>query len=222
MIYEKKDEKMIVRMDVDDKGVPNGKLYRFIPLQEGIKSIAVPEGVREICFGAFAVEEEDGEWTYHTPKVERIEIPQSVQWIENGAFAFLTLKEVGIAPGCLAIKREGSALLSGDGKRFLHFIDEDMAVDYTLPEGVEEIGEEAFASWTMDVKLPRSVKRIKAYAFGAFSGKVSVPESVEEIDDHAFERAKRRQVWKTVLLVKRGSYAHKWARKHRIKRKIVK
>ena len=90
MIYEKKDEKAILRWDMDEKtGLPNGKLYNFIALSPTAEGITVLEGVREIGYGAFAVHEVgEDEAVYYTPNIQSIQIPSSVEYVANGAFAF--------------------------------------------------------------------------------------------------------------------------------------
>lgn len=227
MIYEKKDEKGILRWDMDENTrLPNGKLYNFIALSPTAEGITLPNGITEIGYGAFAVyQKEEDEWEYYTPRIEEIYIPSSVKHVENGAFAFLNLVRLEIGDGCTGLKLVGSSVLSGDGKRFLYTLFDgeyeyyktlNKSFAYEVPSGVEGIGDEAFSAREMDVVLPDSVKIIRAFAFGAFEGSVVVPESVEWIEKNAFAQ-------KTcVLLVKKGSYAHKWARKNKIKRKIIK
>ena len=59
-----------------------------------------------------------------------------------------------------------------------------------IPEGVEEIGDYAFACCKSleRVVLPQSLKRIGAYAFGGCDNleRVELPEGIEVVDDHAF------------------------------------
>ena len=224
MIYEKKNESSIARWDMDENTrFPNGKLYNFIALSKTAEAINLPEGITEIGYGAFAVHQKDeDEFEYFTPSIKSIYIPSSVKFVENGAFAFLDLQDIEISPDCKALKRVGNAILSGDGKRFLYFIDRGMRTEYTVPNGIEEIGDEAFSSCVMNVELPVSVKTIRANAFGAFEGTVIIPESVVSIEDNAFEKKKLFKRAKTVLLVKKGSYARKWAKKNRVQSKILK
>ena len=224
MIYEKKDEKAIVRWDMDENThLPNGKLYNFIALSPTAEAITLIDGITEIGYGAFAVyQKSEDEFEFFTPSIKEIYIPSSVKHVENGAFAFLNLEKLEIAPNCKGLKQVGKAVLSGDGKRMLYFIDTDLTIDYTLPNGVEEIGDEAFSACVMNVTLPNSVKVIRANAFGAFEGTIIVPKSVEKIEENAFEKKKLFKKAKTVLLVKKGSYAHKWAKKNRVKYKILK
>ena len=223
MIYEKKDKTAILRWDMDENTrLPNGKLYNFIALSPTAESITLLDGITEIGYGAFAVyQKSEDEFEFFTPSIQEIYIPSSVRYVENGAFAFLNLEKLHIAPDCKGLKQEGKAVLSGDGKRMLYFIDTDFTIDYTLPNGVEEIGDEAFSICVMNVALPNSVKVIRANAFSGFEGKVMIPKSVEKIEEDAFDKKKWFKKSKTVLFVEKGSYAHKWAKKNRVKYKIM-
>ena len=221
MLFEKINEKEIIRMDVDEKsGKPNGKLYNYIIF--GKKNIVVPDGVKEICYGAFAFyQKSDDEFEAIDTKLESIEIPASVEFVESGAFGFLNLQEVKVADGCKAIKVEKNAVFSGDGKRFLYKIYDD-AFYYAVPDGVEEIGNEAFASNSMDIDLPDSVTVIREGAFAQFWGTVTIPKSVRLIEKNAFDKKKPKKVMQGVMKVKRGSYASRWARKNKVRRKFYK
>lgn len=224
MIYEERDERRIWKWEIDENTrLPNGKLYNYVDKSLAVKSIEIPSGVTEIRYGAFAVDRTDEEeFSVFNPNVEEIDVPSSVQYVENGAFAFLNLKRLNVAPDCSGLKKVGNAVLSGDGKRLIYFLDTGMSDEYVVPSGVTEIGNEAFSACNANVTLPSGVKVIRANAFGFFSGRVVVPESVEKIEDGAFENRKFREKAKTELFVKKGSYAHKWARKNKVFFKIVK
>ena len=110
---------------------------------------------------------------------------------------------------------DGSLLLSKDGKRFIYKLVEKEFndFDYKVPYGVEEIGNEAFNSCEMNVELAPSVKKICANAFGVFLNEIIIPQSVNKIEDNAFSKD-------CTLKVVKNSYAHKWAKKHKIKFEI--
>lgn len=224
MIYEERDENRIRKWEIDeDTRLPNGKLYNYVETSPAVKSIAIPSGVTEIGYGAFAVNGTDeDEFSVFNPNVEEIDVPSSVRYVENGAFAFLNLKRLNVAPDCKGLKTVENAALSGDGKRLIYFLDTGSSGEYVLPSGVTEIGNEAFSACNGNVALPSGVKVIRANAFGFFSGRVVVPESVEKIEDGAFENKKFRKKARTELFVKKGSYAHKWAKRNKVLFKIVK
>lgn len=69
-------------------------------------------------------------------------------------------------------------------------LSEKPMVTAVIPEGVEEIGDYAFACCKSleRVVLPQSLKRIGAYAFGGCDNleRVELPEGIEVVDDYAF------------------------------------
>ena len=200
-----------------DNGEINGKLINFIPTKKSIGLTVFPD-IEEIVYGAFAFyEKDDYEWEAVPNNLQYISIPSSVKYIENGAFAFCDLERVEISDDCPAAKIEEGAVLSKDGKRFIYKLAEKEISDfvYRVPLGVEEIANEAFNSCEMDVEISASVKKICESAFAVFFGKVFVPKSVKKIENHAFSKD-------CTLIVVKNSYAHKWAKKNKIKFEISK
>ena len=200
-----------------DNGEINGKLINFIPTKKTIGLTVFPD-IEEIGYGAFAFyEKDDYEWEAVPNNLQYISIPSSVKHIENGAFAFCDLERVIISNDCPAAKIQEDAVLSKDGKRFIYKLVEKEFddFDYKVPYGVEEIGNEAFNSCEMNVELPDSLKKICANAFGVFLNEIIIPQSVNEIEEDAFSKD-------CTLKVVKNSYAHKWAKKHKIKFEILK
>ncbi len=133
----------------------------------GVDNCIIPDGVETIREGACAAS-----------NMLRLVLPDSVKWIEAGAFEFceyLTsisfgsgLTEIGdyAFSGCYALER------------------------LTLPEGLQYIGNDAFwcCYWMEDLTIPSSVKQIGNAAFGYCSGltTVEIPASVEIIGDAPF------------------------------------
>ena len=200
-----------------ENGLFNGKLINFIPTKKSIGLTVFPD-IEEIGYGAFAFyEKDDYEWETVPNNLQHISIPSSVKHIENGAFAFCDLERVEISDDCPAAKIQEDAVLSKDGKRFIYKLVEKEFndFDYKVPYGVEEIGNEAFNSCEMNVELPDSVKKICSNAFGVFLNEIIIPQSVNEIEDNAFSKD-------CTLKVVKNSYAHKWAKKHKIRFEILK
>ena len=212
-----RDGSLIRYIPNKDNGEINGKLINFIPTKKSIGLTIFPD-IEEIGYGAFAFyEKDDYEWEAVPNNLQYISIPSSVKHIENGAFAFCDLERVYIAPKCPAAKIKDDAVLSKDGKRFIYKLVEKEFndFDYRVPFGVEEIGNEAFNSCEMNVELPDSVKKICSNAFGVFFNEIIVPESVNEIEENAFSKD-------CTLIVAKNSYAHKWAKKNKIRFEILK
>lgn len=91
---------------------------------------------------------------------------------------------------------------------------------YTVPYGIECIGEGAFMGCFCELTLPTSLKRIEAYAFsdmGAWDSYLQFPSSITHIDDKAFDSE-----WGHAnMLVEYQSYAYDFAKSHGIRYKCV-
>lgn len=91
---------------------------------------------------------------------------------------------------------------------------------YTIPYGIESIGEGAFMGCFCKLTLPSSIKRIEAYAFsdmGEWDSYLLFPSSITHIDDKAFESE-----WgHTNMLVEYQSYAYVFAKRHGIRYKCI-
>ena len=199
----------------DNGNTPCDKLVNLIP-SENEEAITVPNGVTEIGYGAFAFYETDsGEWTCVPSNLKSVTLPSSVTHVESGAFAFLELKEV-VLNGCTAVKVENGAVLSPDGARFIYkLLENDGTFSYEVPNGVTEIAEDAFFAFDMNVILPPTVKQICSNAFGVNFCNVVVPASVNKIGKNAFSKY-------STMVVERNSYAHKWAKRNKVKFEFIK
>lgn len=91
---------------------------------------------------------------------------------------------------------------------------------YTVPYGIECIGEGAFMGCFCELTLPTSLRRIEAYAFsdmGAWDSYLQFPSSITHIDDKAFESE-----WgHASMLVEYQSYAYDFAKSHGIRYKCI-
>ena len=206
----------IVRFVPTDDNIdePNGKLINWL-CNEKTTALCIPEGITNIEYGAFTLfETKDGEWDFLLSNLKKITLPSTLTNIEEGAFALLDLKEVVIPKNSQVVKIENNALLSKDGKKFIHKLGEKEYC-YQVPYGVEEVCAESFAAYSMNVELPDTVTKISQNAFAGHSGTVKIPTSVNCIEKNAFSKNSK-------LLVNKKSYARKWAKKNKIKFEIVK
>ena len=91
---------------------------------------------------------------------------------------------------------------------------------YTLPYGLECLGEESFMGCSCDLELPQTLKRIEKWAFtdmGSFDYYLRIPSSVTFIDSKAFECE-----WVSPgLAVVYKSYAYYYAKEHKLRYKCV-
>ena len=198
----------------DNIDEPNGKLINWL-CQEKTTALCIPEGITDIEYGAFTLfETSEGNWDFLLSDLKKITLPSTLKNIENGAFALLYLDEIVIPKSSQVVKKENNALLSFDGKRFLYKIGEKEYC-YQVPYGVEEICAESFASYCMNVELPDTVTKISQNAFAGHNGTIKIPSSVKAIEKNAAHSNSK-------LLVSKKSYAHKWAKKNKIKYEIMK
>ena len=152
--------------------------------------------------------------TFISAKFSRIDIPDSVLYVNNMAFARCTnlnsillgksVVKVGETAfdGCTAlltikVSEENSvykcvdgSLYSKDGVTLVRYATGKDVTDFTVPEGVKTIGKYAFADCTRltNVYFPAGIKIIDNYAFKGCSNlrSVAMPESLYMICKGAF------------------------------------
>ncbi len=147
------------------------RIGEFSFARSGLTSIVIPDGVEEIGYAAF----------YHCDDLQDVTIPESVREIEASAFAqtpWLTeWREKG----------DGGFLIVGDGI-LLAYRGEGGVV--SVPEGVKQIGAEAFKERgdISKVILPDSLEKIGEAAFAGCSALTETEggDQVKTISDRAF------------------------------------
>lgn len=142
----------------------------FAFARTGLTSIAIPEGVEKIGYGAF----------YHCDKLENVVIPDSVTEIEANAF--------GKTPWLQNTKTATYPyLIAGDG--ILIFYDGTDSV-VNIPGGVKQIGAEAFKDHMgiTAVNIPDSVEIIGEAAFSGCKNLKTVNggNQLKRVGDRAF------------------------------------
>ena len=124
-------------------------------LLEGVNGdAAVPDGVETVAAGAFA----------GRSGLARVSLPASVRMVGAGAFAgCVALAEIAVDPANGSYASRDGMLLTADGKTLVAGVNGDVAV----PDGVEDIAEDAFAgrAGLVGVSLPASVASVPASAF---------------------------------------------------------
>ena len=123
-----------------------------------LRDITIPEGVTSIGDNAFLM----CGW------LGNITIPSSVISIGNqvfGSCVFLTA--INVDEGNLNYKGVNGVLFTKDGKQLIWYPSYKNSESYTIPDGVETIGDYAFggARLLASVTIPKSVTEIGSYAF---------------------------------------------------------
>lgn len=174
--------------EIDDEAMP------------GMESVVLPEGLKRIGKSAF---------NNYMSKV--ITIPDSVEYIGNGAFLGSKLEEVTLPAslkriGALAFgncpdlreisisedntyyKSVDGVLYSGDGKTLIQY-PLSKGGSYEIPEGTETIAYAAFAgSKIEDIVFPKTLQKIENAAFSdcEYIKGLEFPDSLKEIGSLAF------------------------------------
>ena len=119
----------------------------------------IPEGITSIGREVFINEEQD---IFDAWEIDTVNIPASVQTIEEGAFVGTEISAINIHPDspCGIVKNNG--LYTRDEKTLLFILgytDESEAI-YVVPEGVTRIALGAFTGYSLILDCPDSVTEI--------------------------------------------------------------
>lgn len=159
------------------------RAYAFYE-RDDVESFEIPEGITTIEDGAFE----------QCDNLTSIDIPNSVRFIGDDAFALCdhltsitfpnSVISVGMDPFC------GHKYEVYNAHVFVHLPD-DYSGHYTIPNGIETIGERAFAfiENLTSVTIPNSVTHIAKTAFYGCKSlrSVTLPNSVVSIGKEAFD-----------------------------------
>ena len=178
--------------------IENGVLKKYIP---GLcmDEITLPANVHTIapyCMSPWSPDtlplgEVLNSWDkYFT--VETIRIPKNVSRVEKLAFADVSkLKRFIAEKGCRGAQTHKGVLYSGDG-RTLICCPPMKRGEYTIPNGVKVISENAFENTHLShVYLPDSITTIEDDAFtGGLLRSIYIPWSVTSIGERVFDDCK--------------------------------
>jgi hypothetical protein len=169
-----------------------------------LKTVVIPETYKEFGYGTFS----------SCVKLSEINFPESLERI--GAFSFcgcIALKNVRIPGkvssignaafgGCDALEKFDTdpsnpyftvldgVLFTKDKKKLVAFPCGNKTKHYTIPEGVEIIGEGSFLDAQIEsIVFPSTLKTIEGWAFRFCENlkRIDIPDSVTEIGEVAFE-----------------------------------
>ena len=152
----------------------------------GITEFVVPEGVEEIGEDAFSSNEQ----------LTKITLPSTLKTIGERAFSNTSLKEI-VFPASMKTIPEG-------------ILENTQVEKIVLSEGVEEIGDYAFANNKLlkSVVFPSTLKKIGRGAFmNSNLESVTLPSGLEEIAEKAFFNNKLSAVTLPTYLKTLGDYA---------------
>ena len=146
-----------------------------------LTAVAIPEGVVFIGSGAFS----------YCPALERVVIPASVTAVGVNPFhASAALKEIILPENHPALALAGGALIGRADRRLICLPCANPAEAFTVPEGVEIIGDGACSHCVhlKAVTIPEGVSFIgqNAFSFCSKLAEATIPRGVAVIGDSAF------------------------------------
>ena len=178
--------------------IENGVLKKYIP-GLCIEEITLPDNIHTVapyCMSPWSPDvlplgEVLSSWDEYCT-VKTIRIPQNVVHVEKLAFADIPkLKKFVVEKGCRGAQTHKGVLYSGDGRRLICCPPMKRG-EYTIPNGVEVISENAFENTHLScVFLPDSITTIEDDAFtGGHLRSVYIPWSVTSIGERVFDDCK--------------------------------
>ncbi len=121
--------------------------------------------------------------------IDTLNIPSSVTNISSSAFTSSKIKNLNIDKNNPKYVSMDNVIYTKDMKKILVTVQYDSDKDYSIPSGVQEIGEKAFTSTEYTgITIPDTVTKIGKNAFADCQNleKVYIPDSVTDIEEGAF------------------------------------
>lgn len=146
-----------------------------------IKSVVIEKGIVSISENAF----------YNCTALENITIGESVTSINLDTLRSCTaLKNITVSENNTSFSDVDGVLFNKNASVLLRFTKTD-ASSYTIPNGVKEIGDYAFANCENlnEIVISQEVAAVRDYAFYNCNNviSISIPDSVTYIGNHTFE-----------------------------------
>ncbi|MBR4752520.1 MAG: leucine-rich repeat protein [Thermoguttaceae bacterium] len=181
----------------------DGKTLIRYPQRRNNPSYAIPSGIVSV----------DGPGFSGTDELKTVVVPESVEKIEAAQFLNCrSLTSIFVAENNANYRSIDGSLFSKDGKTLIKCPCGTESDSFAIPQGVETIGKQAFASchWIQAIVLPDGCKKIEADAFYNCSKltKIVIPGSVESIEEEALTNVKNRPT----ICARAGSHAEQIAK----------
>lgn len=180
---------------------------------EKIKKIVLPEGVEELGNYAFQ----------HCAVLTEVSFPATLTNVGANPFLYCKkVKTIELATDHPALELRDDALISTADHRLLWYSPTAKVKQYTVPEDVRIIGQEAFVNCKQlkEVTLPEGVEEIRASAFQGCTGikSFTLPASLSLIEKTAFQKdAIKQGLIGATYTVPAGSYAEEFCRAYGLK-----
>ena len=220
-IVEKNDDHAeVVSIEGEEESIHLPEIVQELPLtviesvsNPNIKEINIPKKVKIIKDGAFrncpikTIDlpeglESIGNKAFKGTRINKIKLPKTVKDIKGGALNYPIMNiEVDSENEYYTVK--DNVLFTKDMKKLVCYPWKEVTYNnkskvetfsYEIPEGVEEIGNAAFACEQLsEVKFPNTLKKIGSMAFSScsFMKTLNLPDSLETIGSGAFNGAFR-------------------------------
>ena len=151
----------------------------------GLKSVTIPDTVTSIGFQAF----------YGDSQLQSITLPSGLKELGYGPFGWCTcLKSIEVSPDNACFEMKDNMLIEKESRKLIYFLD-TLKGTLELPDGIREIGENAFENnkGLKEIIIPDSVTAINAAAFNGCQNivKISLPEGLKRIEYYTFERCSK-------------------------------
>ena len=164
--------------------------YSAIAWSHGLERLYLHDGLEEIV--------DEGPLLGKSGPLHEVLFPKTLKKVPGGVFNYSPfLKKYQLDSGNPYFSLVGEALCSKDGK-ILYSVPDNNRTEYTIPEGVEVIGKQAFYSLPdlEKVILPSTLKIIKERAFQGCDSlqKIAIPAGVEKVDIAALWADKLKSV----------------------------
>lgn len=146
----------------------------------GLNEISLPEKLTAICDAAF----------YNCYGLKEIEIPDSVEKIGINAFRTGSSIDISVSEKQSAFEMIDGVLFDKQEKKLIYYPDKLENKTYEIPQGIREIGEQAFFECgnLTEIILPDSLTKIGSNAFSWCSNltEITIPDSVVFIGINPF------------------------------------
>ena len=127
-----------------------------------IKKIVIPEGIKKVFINP------DGTSDYEFPNLEEIILPDTLEYINPGfSFTMTNLNTIQLSDKNKYYKAEDNVLFNKNGTKLIAFPCGDNRTSYHIPDGVQTIKKEAFASNQnlQKVIIPASITELEPWTF---------------------------------------------------------